>query len=108
MPAEFHARLADTYLKTAEYPKALAEIETYLRLSPEGSYAARAKRISKILRSRGVTADAVPRASTPSMAEPRREYATPGEKQSPVSGSTNSLLRHVPAIDYDDGRGPAQ
>jgi len=22
--------------------------------------------------------------------------------------STNSLLRHVPAIDYDDGRGPAQ
>jgi tetratricopeptide (TPR) repeat protein len=70
MPAEFHAKLADTYLKTSEYPKALAEIETYLRLSPEGPYAPRAKRISKILRSRGVTADAGPRASTPSMAEP--------------------------------------
>jgi hypothetical protein len=69
MPAEFHARLADTYLKLGEYAKALAEIDTYLRLSPEGPYAASAKKISAVLRSKGVT-DAAPRASTPSMAEP--------------------------------------
>jgi hypothetical protein len=58
MPADFHAKLADTYLKMTEYAKALAEIDTYLLLSPQGPYAASAKRISEILRSRGVTADA--------------------------------------------------
>jgi tetratricopeptide (TPR) repeat protein len=57
MPADFHAKLADTYLKMTEYAKALAEIDTYLRLSPQGPYAAKAKRISEILRRRGVTAD---------------------------------------------------
>jgi tetratricopeptide (TPR) repeat protein len=69
MPAEFHAKLANTYLKLGEYGKALAEIDTYLRLSPEGPYAASAKKVSKVLRSGGVT-DAGPRASTPSMAQP--------------------------------------
>ena len=34
MPAEVHIKLANTYLKMAEYAKALAEIDTYLRLSP--------------------------------------------------------------------------
>jgi tetratricopeptide (TPR) repeat protein len=70
MPADFHAKLAETYLKMAEYAKALAEIDTYLRLSAEGPYAARAKRVSTILRSRGVTADAAPQTRTPSTAKP--------------------------------------
>jgi tetratricopeptide (TPR) repeat protein len=69
MPAEFHAKLANTYLKMAEYAKALAEVETYLRLSPEGPYAASAKKVSQILRSRGVTGTG-PRTGTPSTAGP--------------------------------------
>jgi tetratricopeptide (TPR) repeat protein len=52
IPAEIHIKLANTYLKMAQYAKALAEIDTYLRLSPEGSYAASAKKISETLRSR--------------------------------------------------------
>jgi len=70
MPAEFHAKLANAYLRLAEYSKALAEIDTYLRLSPQGSYAARAKEISVVLRSKGVVTEAGPRAGTPAKAEP--------------------------------------
>lgn len=55
MPAEFHAKLANTYLRTAEYAKALAEIEAYLSLSPEGPYAASARKISATLRGGTVT-----------------------------------------------------
>ena len=69
MPAEFHIKLAFIYLKMAEYAKALAEIDTYLRLSPEGPYAASAKRISEKLRSGGVT-DAGLRTVTPSASKP--------------------------------------
>lgn len=69
MPAEIHVKLAKTYLKMAQYAKALAEIDTYLRLSPEGPYAASAKKISETLRSGGVT-DAGPRTRTPSAVEP--------------------------------------
>lgn len=63
MPAEIHVKLAKTYLKMAQYAKALAEIDTYLRLSPEGPYAASAKKISETLRSGGVT-DAGPQTGT--------------------------------------------
>jgi tetratricopeptide (TPR) repeat protein len=69
MPAEFHARLANAYLKTAEYAKALAEMDTYLRLSPEGPYAASAKKISEILR-HGSVAEARPQASAAPPAKP--------------------------------------
>jgi outer membrane protein assembly factor BamD (BamD/ComL family) len=69
MPAEFHAKLANTYLKTAEYAKALAEMDTYLRLSPEGPYAASAKKISEILR-HGSVAEARPQASAAPPAKP--------------------------------------
>jgi tetratricopeptide (TPR) repeat protein len=62
MPAEFHAKLANTYLKTAEYAKALAEIEAYLSLSPEGPYAASARQISATLRG-GTVAEAESQAS---------------------------------------------
>jgi tetratricopeptide (TPR) repeat protein len=55
MPAEFHARLANTYLQTGEYGKALAEIDTYLRLSPNGRYATNARKTAEVLRSDGVT-----------------------------------------------------
>jgi tetratricopeptide (TPR) repeat protein len=55
MPAEFHARLANTYLQMREDGKALGEIDTYLRLSPNGRYAKNAKKIAEVLRSDGVT-----------------------------------------------------
>jgi tetratricopeptide (TPR) repeat protein len=69
MPAEFHIKLANIYLRMSEYAQALAEIDTYLRLSPEGSYAASAKKISEKLRSGGGT-DAGPRTGTSSTAKP--------------------------------------
>jgi tetratricopeptide (TPR) repeat protein len=56
MPADFHAQLANAYLATSEYAKALAEIETYLRLDPKGRFASSARKTSETLRSQGVTA----------------------------------------------------
>jgi regulator of sirC expression with transglutaminase-like and TPR domain len=69
MPAEFHIKLANSYLKMAEYSKALTEIDTYLRLSPQGPYAASAKKAAEKLRSGGVN-DAVSQTETPSTAKP--------------------------------------
>ena len=69
MPAEVHIKLANIYLKMAEYTKALAEIDTYLRLSPEGPYAASAKKVSEQLRS-GKLTGAGPRPGTPSTVAP--------------------------------------
>ena len=69
MPADFHIKLANIYLKMSEFPKALAEIDTYLRLSPDGPFAASAKRISEKLRGEGVTAVG-PGAGTPSNTGP--------------------------------------
>ncbi|MGA2072156.1 MAG: tetratricopeptide repeat protein [Terriglobia bacterium] len=69
MPAEFHIKLANSYLKMAEYSKALTEIDTYLRLSPQGPYAASAKKVAEKLRSGGVN-DAVSQTETPSTAKP--------------------------------------
>jgi len=69
MPPEFHIKLANIYLKMAEYPKALAEIDAYLRLSPEGPYALSAKKVSERLRS-GSVSNAGSRAGTPFIAEP--------------------------------------
>ncbi len=55
MPADFHAQLANAYLATNQLGKALAEVETYLRLDPKGRFAASARRTSETLRARGVT-----------------------------------------------------
>jgi tetratricopeptide (TPR) repeat protein len=58
MPAEFHAKLANTYLMAGDYGKALGEIDTYLRLSPNGPYATKARKTAEALRSGGVTSAA--------------------------------------------------
>jgi len=61
MPAEFHAKIANVYLKTGNYSKALAEMDNYLRLEPNGGYARSAKMIADKMRQDGIT-----EASTPS------------------------------------------
>jgi tetratricopeptide (TPR) repeat protein len=55
MPADFHAELANTYVQMDQYGRALAEMETYLRLDPHGRFAASARRISESMRKQGVT-----------------------------------------------------
>lgn len=55
MPAEFHAHLANAYLKTGNREKALVEIETYLRLEPNGKYAASSRQVAQALKSQGGT-----------------------------------------------------
>ena len=69
MPAEFHIKLANIYLRMDEFPKALAEIDTYLRLSPDGPYAASARKISEKLRGGGATGVG-PGAGTPTNTRP--------------------------------------
>ena len=69
MPAEFHIKLANSYLKMAQYSKALTEIDTYLRLSPTGPYASSAKKVAEKLRSGGFI-DAVSQMEAPSGAKP--------------------------------------
>jgi tetratricopeptide (TPR) repeat protein len=69
MPPEFHIKLANAYLKMAEYSKALTEIDTYLRLNPQGPYTASAKKVAEKLRSGGIN-EAAPQAEMPSTAKP--------------------------------------
>jgi tetratricopeptide (TPR) repeat protein len=69
MPADFHAQLANTYLQINQYGKALAEIETYLRMDPKGRFAASARRTSQILQSHGVK-PATAEASNPASNQP--------------------------------------
>ena len=69
MPPEFHIKLANSYLKMADFAKALAEIDTYLRLSPDGPYAASARKVSEKLRS-GSANVAGPRTDTPPATKP--------------------------------------
>ena len=58
MPAEFHIKLGNAYLKTTAYDKALAEFETYLRLDPQGPFAPGARQISAMMIKGGITAAA--------------------------------------------------
>jgi tetratricopeptide (TPR) repeat protein len=60
MPAEFHVKIANVYLKTGDYSKALAEMDTYLRLDPNGGYARSARKLAETMRK-----DGVKEASTP-------------------------------------------
>jgi tetratricopeptide (TPR) repeat protein len=55
MPAEFHLELANVYVQMDRYGRALAEMETYLRLDPSGRFAASARRASEAMRKQGVT-----------------------------------------------------
>ena len=55
MPASFHVQLANAYLKTGEYGEALAQVDTYLRLSPKGRYSDNAREMAARLRMSGVT-----------------------------------------------------
>jgi tetratricopeptide (TPR) repeat protein len=65
MPADFHAQLANAYLATGQEGKALAEIDTYLKLDPHGRFAETARRTSQTLRSQGVTAATAQTGSPP-------------------------------------------
>jgi len=43
VPAEVHLRLADAYLQQKDYDQAYTEMQTYLRIAPEGPLAAQTK-----------------------------------------------------------------
>jgi len=43
VPAEVHLRLADAYLQQRDYDRAYTEMQTYLRIAPDGSLAAQTK-----------------------------------------------------------------
>jgi tetratricopeptide (TPR) repeat protein len=64
MPAEFHAHFANAYLKIGNSARALVEIETYLRLDPNGKYSTGARQIAQALKNQGETEGA---ASGPSI-----------------------------------------
>ena len=69
MPAVFHAQFANAYMAAGEYDKALAELDTYLRLDPNGRFASSARKTSQALRDRGVTA-APAQAGAPPVTKP--------------------------------------
>ena len=70
MPPEFHARIANVYLKTGDYGKALAEMDAYLRLEPNGGYARSARKLSEMMRKDGITEAPSATASTPPPTRP--------------------------------------
>jgi len=43
VPAEVHLRLADAYSQQKDYDRAYAEMQTYLRIAPDGPLAAQTK-----------------------------------------------------------------
>ncbi len=60
MPAKFHIKLASAYMRTGANSNALAEFQTYLRLDPNGEYAAPAREISGRMLHDGITPAASP------------------------------------------------
>ncbi len=56
VPAEFHIKLGNAYLKTSAYDKALAEFDTYLRIEPNGKFAPGARKMSDMMHKDGITA----------------------------------------------------
>ena len=70
MPAKFHIKLATAYLRTGADDKALAEFQTYLRLEPNGQYAAVARETSARMLKSGVTAATSPPQNTPPAPKP--------------------------------------
>jgi len=70
VPPKFHIKLANAYLRTEAYPKALAEFQTYLRLEPKGQYAPAARQVSEMMLKGGITAVAASPPSTPAASKP--------------------------------------
>jgi tetratricopeptide (TPR) repeat protein len=70
MPAKFHIKLATAYMRTASYPKALAEFQIYLRLEPNGQYAPAARETSAMMLKGGITAAAASPPSAPPASKP--------------------------------------
>jgi lipoprotein NlpI len=58
MPAKFHVKLGNAYMRTEAYDKALTEFQTYLRLDPKGQYAPAAQKVVDMMVKDGVTAAA--------------------------------------------------
>jgi len=55
MTAKFHIKLGSAYMRTGANSNALAEFQTYLRLEPNGEYAAPAREISGRMLQDGIT-----------------------------------------------------
>jgi len=70
MPAEFHVKLGNTYLRTKAYDKALTEFQTYLRLDPKGQFAPGARKMTEMMLKDGITAAATSPPSIPSGSKP--------------------------------------
>ena len=70
MPAKFHIKLATAYLRTEANDKALAEFQIYLRLEPNGQYAAVARETSERMLKNGVTAATSSPQNTPPAPKP--------------------------------------
>jgi len=70
LPPEFHVKLANVYLKTGEYSKALAEMDAYLRLDPAGGYARSARKMAETMRKDGITEPTEPQAAPQASAKP--------------------------------------
>ncbi len=54
VPPEFHLRIADVYLNSQQYDKAHAEMASYLRADPQGSYAEPIRKIMRHLETSGM------------------------------------------------------
>jgi Tfp pilus assembly protein PilF len=53
-PSNFHVHFANIYLKEAKYPKAYAEMQTYLQQAPKGSFAPQIRNIMQQMEHAGV------------------------------------------------------
>ena len=58
VPAEFHAKLADVFLREKKYDKAYSEMQAYLRAAPIGEYAEETKGLMKRLETSGLVTTA--------------------------------------------------
>lgn len=69
LPAEFHATLANVYLKERVFDKAYAEMQTYLQQDPDGKFAPSVRRISSEMVAAGV-ATAPAKSNSPPLGKP--------------------------------------
>lgn len=64
-PPAFYVKLADVYLKRKDFEKAYTEMQTYLRVAPNGEFAEETKSLMKRMESAGVVGGAKAEASRP-------------------------------------------
>lgn len=64
-PPEFYVKLADVYLKRREFEKAYSEMQSYLRVAPNGEFAEETKSLMKRMESAGVVRGAKAEANQP-------------------------------------------